>query len=86
MTLIAEYVMQNVQREMRPVNRSHYLVVGGTPRADGSCTLIQTEVTECSLRDKGREAIKDAMWKLCELWVDDFCDPRYWRAAGPLLK
>ena len=86
MSLVAEYVMQNVQRETRRIDDSHHLLVEGSHRPDGSFVVIQTEVTMCSLLDRGREAITDAMWELYESWVDDLCDPQHWRAAGPLLK
>lgn len=86
MTLIAEHVLQTARHEKRMYDDSHHMVVAGTLRPDGSFAMIQAEVTMVELRDRGRMAIQDAMWKLCELWVDDFCDPRYWRAAGPLLR
>ena len=86
MSLVAEHVLQTVRHEKRAYDMSHHLAVAGTLRPDGSFAALHTEVTQAELEDRGRSAMNDIMWRLCELWIDDFCDPEHWRAAGPLLR
>ena len=85
MSLIAEHIIRTMRQEKHVYDMSHHLVVAGSLRPDGSYKTLHVEVTEDALRDLGRRAIKDAAWKLCEMFVDDLCDHAHWRAAGPLL-
>lgn len=82
MGLIAELVYKSFRREKAYDDRSLYLVV------EGPHSLLRAEITEVAMLDQShiRDAARDAVWRLCEMYVDDLCKTEYWVAAGPMLR
>jgi len=78
-------VMDSVVSYLSKSDRSTVYTVLSATR-NGEAKIIRVDVTEMEVLAIGRRAIMLGMDELWNKWLDDFCEPNNWTAAGRLVR